>query len=99
MRRIKNFVLGLKMVKTFLTNIIIKQTIRLFTLPYLFFIQLVVRNISKLIGKRVSRKLHFKKLKIYKRNIGKRSLFLQLYYRTKKTSLKILTILIKLFKI
>jgi hypothetical protein len=76
MRRIRNFMLGLKMVRTFVTNIIVKQTIRPFTLPHLFFIQLVVRNISKLIEKRVGRKLHFKKSKIYGRNIGKRPLFL-----------------------
>jgi hypothetical protein len=59
-----------------LINTTANQMIHLFMLQLLFFIQLVIQSISRLIGKRVGKNLHFKKSKGFGKSIGKKLHFI-----------------------
>ena len=76
MHQIRNSVLEFKMVGMSLTNTTANQITHLYMLQYLFFIQLVIQSISRLIRERVGKNQHSKKSKSFGKSTRKKLLII-----------------------
>lgn len=99
MHQIKNSVLGFKMDGIPLINTIASRMIHPFMRLHLFFTQLVVRSIFKLIGEKVGKNLHSKRSKRFGKSIRRRYHIIWLYHSMRGIPPKALMILIGLLKI